>query len=101
MPVVMAVILISVPIRLRLGCIVDSAVVPRFLTGERRLGGYDRAALLKMQVNQAFQVDREAEIVSRRKNNYSATRCRRCFNGAVDGLRIQRFAVAGGAIFAH
>ena len=100
MPVVVAVILMCVPIRLRLGRVVDSAVISSLLIGERRFSGDDRAALLQVQVNLTLQADRKAQIVPSGKNHHSTSRCHRRFNGAVDGLRVQRLAVPGRAVLA-
>ena len=101
MPVVMAVILISVPGGIRLGSIVDTTVIARLLTGERRVGSHDCAALLKVQVNLALEANRETEISSRGKDHHSSAHGRGSFDGTVDGFRVHRLAVPRRAIFAN
>src|SRR5580692_7519184 len=46
-------------------------------------------------------MDRKAEIGSRWKQNDATTRACGCFNGAIDGIRIQYLAVSFGAVLAH
>ena len=100
MPVVVAVILVSIPRGFGLGGVIGAAVITGLFAGKRRVGGDDGSALQQMQMDQALEVNGEAEIASRREDDHPATSGCRCFNGAIDGLGVEGLAVAGGAVLA-
>ena len=71
------------------------------MAGERGIGGEDGGALVEMEMDVALEVDGEAEIGSGGKEDEAAAGSCSGFNGAIDGGRIEGFAVAGGAVLAH
>ena len=80
--------------RLRRRCRRCSRSARRAAANRRR----DGAALLKMEMHVALQVDGEAEIGARREDNHAAA-CGRCrFDGAIDGGGVEGLAVAGCAV---
>ena len=95
MPVVVAVVLIGIPLGLRFRGIVDAAVVAGGLAGQRRVGCDDGAAFFKVQAHVALEMDGEAEVHARREEDYAAAGICGGFNGAVDGGRVDGFAIAG------
>jgi hypothetical protein len=97
----MPVILIGVPSSVRLGRIVGATVVAGLLTGLGRIGGQNRAALAQIQVHLALQMNRKAEIRTRRKNNYTPASCCRGVNRAIHGLCVGSLSIAGRAKFPH
>src|SRR5450631_1684588 len=97
----MAVILIGVPLRLWLRCIVNAPVVAGGLAGKRGLSSHNCAAFLEMQAHMALEVNREAEIHSRREENHTATRCLCRFDGVIHSVGIQRLAVSRRAEIAN
>src|SRR5580658_365376 len=101
MPVVMTVVLICVPSCFGFGRIVYASLIASLLTGHRRVGSYDSAALLQLKVHLALQVNGEAEEGARRKNNNAATGIGSRVNGAVDGRGVECLAVANCAIHAN
>jgi len=94
----MAVVLIGVPGGVRLGGIVDTAVVTGGLTRERRISSHDCAAFLEVEAHEALEVDGEAEVYAGRNENHASASGCRGLNGAVDGGGIDGFAVADCAV---
>jgi len=56
-PVIVAVVLIDVPLRIGFGGIVDATVIAGGLAGEGGPGGDDGAAFLKVQAHVAAEMD--------------------------------------------
>ncbi len=98
---VVAVVLIGVPCGVGFGGIVCAAVVAGGFAGLGRFGGENGCALLKVQMHVALEMDGEAEINSGRKEDHAAAGGCSSFNGAIDGVGVEGFAVAGGAELAH
>ena len=94
MPVVVAVVLVGVPGGFGLGRVVGAAVVAGGVAGLGRVGGEDGRALFEMEMHVALETDGEAEIDACRKENQAAARSRGGFNGAIDGVGVEGFAVA-------
>ncbi len=100
-PVAMAVILEGVPGRVGLGCIVGAAVVASGFACFRRVGGQDRAAPRKIQIDVAAQVDGEAQIGSRREEEHAPSRCGNGFDRSVDGRCVDSLTIAGRSVRPH
>ena len=54
-----------------------------------------------MQTNVALEANRKRWVSSRREQNRAAARRRGCINGAIDGVGIERLAIAARAKVAH
>ena len=100
-PVVVAVILVSVPCGLGLGGVVDSAVIAGLFAGERGVGGDDCAALQQKQMNVALEMNGETEVASGGEDGDSATGRGGRFDRVIDGFGVEGLAVAGRAVFAN
>ena len=99
-PVIVAVVLVGVPWGVGLGCVVGSAVIAGLFAGEWRVGGDDGAALQQEQMNEALEMNGEAEVVSGGKDDDSATSGGGRFDGVVDGVGVEGLAVSGCAVLA-
>ena len=96
-PMVVAVVLVSVPGGLGLGGVVGSAHVAGGLAGKRRLRGDDSGTLREVEVNVALETDGERDIVASGEDNCASASGRDRLDGLVDGGRVDRLAVAGGS----
>ncbi len=63
----------------------------------RRVGGEQCGALIEVERDVVLQMNRVARISAGGKIHRAATRCRRGLDGLVDGVGVERLAVAGGA----
>lgn len=97
-PVVVTVILVVLPRRVRLGRVIRPTVVACRGAGQRGLRGDDGRTLRKIKPNVTLQVNREAQPCSRGENYRAPTGGRGCVNGFVDGGRVNGLAIADGAI---